>query len=69
LGRRSPDGGTIANDADVAAWLLKAVDAAAVPGSAYDLSPFFRLSTAASETVLADAIDRFAHAVATLKCP
>jgi aspartate aminotransferase len=40
---------------------------AAVPGSAYELSPFFRISTAASEDVLNTALNRISDAVANLK--
>lgn len=63
IGRRMPDGTLIETDADVAGYLLSAAGIACVPGSAYDLSPFFRISTAASETVLADAMDRIASAI------
>jgi aspartate aminotransferase len=64
---KTPQGETLANDTDVTAYLLKAASIAAVPGSAYDLSPFFRISTAASEEVLGAAMDRIAKAVADLK--
>jgi len=40
-----------------------------VPGGAYDLSPFSRISTAASEPVLAQAMDRNEGAVANLTRP
>ena len=67
IGTRTPDGQIIETDADLTAWLLKAAGIAAVPGSAYDLSPFFRISTAASETVLDEAMTRIAAAVAQLE--
>ncbi|WP_424968488.1 pyridoxal phosphate-dependent aminotransferase [Dinoroseobacter sp. S375] len=67
IGTRSPEGETLASDADVTAYLLRAAGVAAVPGSAYDLSPFFRISTAASDAVLETALDRIARAVADLK--
>ncbi|WP_372802188.1 aminotransferase class I/II-fold pyridoxal phosphate-dependent enzyme [Paracoccus seriniphilus] len=66
IGASTPDGRRIESDADVTAWLLKAGGIAAVPGSAYGLSPFFRISTAASQTVLATAMDRIEAAVAQL---
>ncbi|SNT73860.1 aminotransferase class I/II-fold pyridoxal phosphate-dependent enzyme [Paracoccus seriniphilus] len=66
IGASTPDGRRIESDADVTAWLLKAGGIAAVPGSAYELSPFFRISTAASEAVLATAMDRIEAAVAQL---
>ena len=52
IGASTPDGTTLVNDADVTAYFLKAAGIAAVPGSAYGLEPFFRISTAASEAVL-----------------
>ena len=67
IGATRSDGRTLNDDSDVTAWLLEDAGVAAVPGSAYDLSPFFRLSTAASETVLAEAMDRIAAAVADLQ--
>ncbi|WP_109310378.1 pyridoxal phosphate-dependent aminotransferase [Ruegeria sp. AU67] len=66
IGAKTPDGDTITDDTDVTAFLLKAARVA-VPGSAYDLSPFFRISTAGSEEVLNTAMDRIAAAVADLE--
>lgn len=67
IGSHTEDGDVLADDADVTAYLLKDAGIAAVPGSAYELSPFFRISTAASPTVLAQAMDRIAASVAKLK--
>lgn len=67
IGARAPDGKTLQSDEDVTAYLLKAAGVAAVPGSAYDLSPFFRISTAAAQDVLSRAMDCIADAVAKLK--
>ncbi len=67
IGATTPDGSEIENDADFTAFILKAAGIAAVPGSAYELSPFFRISTAASEDVLNTAMDRLAAAISTLK--
>ncbi|MEO0372495.1 MAG: pyridoxal phosphate-dependent aminotransferase [Pseudomonadota bacterium] len=67
IGAKTPDGDTITDDAGVTAYLLKAAGIAAVPGSAYGLSPFFRISTAASEGILGTAMDRIAAAVADLE--
>ncbi len=66
IGATTPDGDKIETDADVTGYLLKAAGIASVPGSAYDLSPFFRISTAASEEVLSNAMDRIAKAVKQL---
>ncbi|KGH28568.1 aminotransferase class I/II-fold pyridoxal phosphate-dependent enzyme [Comamonas testosteroni] len=67
LGRLRPDGTPIASDSDLTEWLLEAEGVAAVDGGAYGLSPYFRLSTAASDAVLADAVQRIARAVAALR--
>ena len=67
IGATTADGETLKNDSDVTAYILKDAGIAAVPGSAYDLSPFFRISTAASTEVLGLAMDRLAVSVAKLK--
>ncbi|MBO9434903.1 pyridoxal phosphate-dependent aminotransferase [Ruegeria sp. R13_0] len=67
IGATTPDDATLTSDADVTAFFLSAAGVAAVPGSAYELSPFFRISTAASEDVLNTALNRIADAVANLK--
>ena len=59
-------GALYADDAAVAQYLLTEGRVAAVPGAAYGLSPFFRISTATSDAVLAEAISRIAAAVAAL---
>jgi len=67
IGARTPAGGTIDDDADFASFILEYAGVASVPGNAYDLSPFFRISTAASEETLALAMTRIADAVDQLK--
>lgn len=67
IGARTPDGNVIASDIDFAAYLLDAAGIAAVPGSAYELSPYFRLSTATSAEVLDKAMTRLAEATSKLK--
>jgi aspartate aminotransferase len=67
IGAVTPDGSHLADDTAVTAYILQAAGVAAVPGSAYDLSPFFRISTASGEDVLARAMDRIAAAIAKLK--
>ena len=47
-------------------WLLEAEGVGTVDGGAYGLSPYFRVSIAASDAVLADAAQRIARAVAAL---
>ncbi|KAF0172303.1 MAG: class I and II aminotransferase [Rhodobacteraceae bacterium] len=67
IGKRTPKGEVLADDTAVAQYLLTEGRVAAVPGAAYGLSPFFRISTATSDTVLAEAISRIAAAVAALQ--
>jgi aspartate aminotransferase len=69
IGRVRPDGLPIATDADVVDWLLDAAGVAVVAGGAYGLSPYFRLSTAASDARLEEAVRRIAEAVAALRRP
>ena len=67
IGRKSPSGRTIETDEDFVVELLESEGAAAVHGGAFGLSPFFRVSYAASNDVLEDAchrIQRFCAAVA-----
>jgi aspartate aminotransferase len=67
IGARTPSGEVLENDMAVANFLLNVAHVAAVPGTAYGLSPFFRISTATSETDLSDAIARIAAAVGQLE--
>ncbi|MCX7646838.1 MAG: pyridoxal phosphate-dependent aminotransferase [Rhodobacteraceae bacterium] len=66
IGARTPAGETLADDAAVVRHLLQAAHVSAVPGAAYGLSPFFRISTATSDAVLAEAIARIGRCVAAL---
>ena len=67
IGAATPDGTIIKDDIGFTQYLLAAAGIASVPGSAYDLSPFFRISTATSEDVLTDAMDRLAECTAKLR--
>jgi aspartate aminotransferase len=66
LGRYRPDGVCLNNDADVVAYLLEE-GVAGVAGSAYGLSPWFRLSIATATDSVAEAGRRIAHACAQLR--
>ncbi|CAB4052557.1 pyridoxal phosphate-dependent aminotransferase [Paraburkholderia phenoliruptrix] len=66
IGSHTPTGARVGNDQDFTRYLLEEAHVAAVPGTAYGLSPFFRISTATSEAVLTEAIRRIAAAVARL---
>jgi len=55
LGRTTPKGAKIETDADFCAALIDEALVAAVPGSAFGLAPFFRVSYATSDEALAEA--------------
>ena len=66
LGRYRPDGIRLNSDADVVAYLLEE-GVAGVAGSAYGLSPWFRLSIATATDSVAEAGRRIAHACGQLR--
>ena len=66
LGRYRPDGIRLNSDADVVAYLLER-GVAGVAGSAYGLSPWFRLSIATATDSVAEAGRRIARACAQLR--
>ncbi|CAN7297541.1 pyridoxal phosphate-dependent aminotransferase [Pararhizobium sp. LjRoot238] len=67
LGKTTPGGKPIQTDTDFCAYLLEDAHVAVVPGSAFGLSPFFRISYATSETELRAALERIAKACAALR--
>jgi aspartate aminotransferase len=66
IGKITPDGRTLGSDNDFAEHLLHAEGVAVVPGSAFGLSPYFRISYATSVVELEDACQRIARAIAGL---
>lgn len=66
LGRYRPDGQRLQSDADVVAYLLEE-GVAGVAGSAYGLSPWFRLSIATATASVAEAGRRIARACGQLR--
>ena len=66
IGRTAPTGARLETDGDVAMYLLESVGVAVVQGSAYGLSPYFRMSIAASLDVLDEGVNRIARAVSEL---
>ena len=66
MGKTRPDGKVIETDADFVGYLLEAGEVAVVPGIAFGLSPYFRISYAASDTVLAEAMSRLGSIVESL---
>jgi aspartate aminotransferase len=66
IGRRTPDGTVINTDYDLVLYLLNSAGVAAVHGEAYGLSPYVRLSTAASMEQLTEACGRIQAACQAL---
>ena len=67
IGKKQPDGQVIETDADFVRYLLEAGEVAVVPGIAFGLSPYFRISYAASDEVLTEAMERVSRVVARLR--
>lgn len=66
IGKSTPGGDIINDDADFCTYLLEAHGVSCVPGSAFGLSPHLRISTAASNENLAEAMKRIKTAVSQL---
>ncbi len=66
IGRKTPDGKTIATDEDFVSALLEAEGVAVVQGSAFGLGPNFRVSYAAATQVLEDACTKIQRFCASL---
>jgi len=62
IGRRTPDGRTLATDIDIADYLLAEGGVALVPGAGFNASPYVRLCFAYADEVLDDACNRIAAA-------
>ena len=67
IGKTTPQGKTLETDGDVVMYLLESEGVAMVAGTAYGLSPFFRMSIATSIEILEDGCRRIARAVAELR--
>ncbi len=67
LGKTTPKGKVIGNDADLIDYFLDDALVAAVPGNAFGLSPAFRVSYATSEKILVEACSRIQQACSALK--
>lgn len=66
IGKKTPDGKVIATDTDFVAYMLESEGVAAVQGTAFGLSPYFRISYATSTDVIEDACRRIQRACAAL---
>ncbi len=66
IGKRQPDGTIIKTSLDFANYLLNDWSVAVVPGSAFELDPHFRISTATADAELDEGIAQIKRAVAAL---
>ena len=66
LGKKTKDGKILDNDTNIVEWLLDAAEVAAVPGAAFGLEPYFRVSYATSLELLKEAMNRIEKAVLSL---
>ncbi|MGO4394899.1 aspartate transaminase [Variovorax sp. M-6] len=67
IGKTTPAGKVLSEDGDVVMYLLESEGVAMVAGTAYGLSPYFRLSIATSIDILEEGCARIARAVAELR--
>ena len=66
IGKRTPDGQVIGSDDEFCAYLIDAGGVVTVPGSAFGLSPHFRISYATDDATLEEACRRIQRAAAAL---
>ena len=66
IGKKTPDGKTLASDEDVVTYLLGSEGVAVVHGEAFGLSPYFRISYATATDLLEEACIRIQRACAAL---
>ena len=67
IGRETPDGVTVSDDSAFCTYLLESEGVAVVPGVAFGLSPYFRISYATSMEELEDACGRIQRACGSLR--
>ncbi|WP_457949923.1 aspartate transaminase [Pseudarthrobacter sp. alpha12b] len=66
IGKTTPDGKQITNDEDFTLYLLEAASVAVIQGSAYGLSPYFRISYATGLPVIEESIAAIEKAITAL---
>ena len=66
IGKTTPEGHLLSTDGDVCHYLLESQGLSVVPGSAFGLSPHFRISYATDEATLIESCRRLAQAVKNL---
>ena len=67
LGRTTPQGQVLSNDVELSAYLLEHAGVAVVPGLAFGLPGYFRLSFATSREQIKKAVVRINEALAALR--
>ena len=67
IGKKTPDGQLLETDTDYVTYLLEAEGVACVQGTAFGLSPYFRISYATSDDLLTDALNRIERATNKLR--
>ena len=67
MGKKTPDGQLLETDTDYVTYLLEAEGVACVQGTAFGLSPYFRISYATSDELLTDALNRIERATNNLR--
>jgi aspartate aminotransferase len=66
IGRQTAQGDILKTDFEVVLYLLNTVGVAIIPGSAYGIAPYFRMSIATSLDVIEEGCRRIALAVSEL---
>ncbi len=66
IGKKTKNGKLLSNDTEVVEWILEEAKVAAVPGSAFGLEPYFRVSYATSTADLKIAIQNIENSVREL---
>ncbi|MDQ4501196.1 aspartate transaminase [Sinomonas sp. ASV322] len=66
IGKTTPSGALISDDVDFTAYLLEAASVAVIPGSAYGLGPYFRISFATSLDTINSGVEAIDKAVRAL---
>ncbi len=67
IGKKTKCGKVFNNDTDVTEWLLERAKVAAVPGVAFGLQPFFRVSYATSFGILEEALENIKSCIEELE--
>lgn len=67
MGKKTPTNTLISSDSELATYLLESAGVAIVPGVAFGLSPYFRISYATDASILLDACQRISQAIELLK--